>query len=225
MKLPQGLVAAKRSKSSSFFSPSRRTKVVWAVFIAATTAVTGLLAMRDSNAPSGFVLTSVDTVGGRPSGDSVFHIAKPLDRQRWTSIVINHLGEPSGDADSVTRKHLAMGYKGLGYHFLIGNGNGLGDGVVHVGYRWNDQLPGAHVIGPKGLYYNEHAIAICLIGNGDRRPFTDRQMAQLVSLVQRLQAELSIPAKNVLLHRDLASQVASPGKFFPAAQFQEQLLP
>jgi hypothetical protein len=215
---------ATRTKPSRHSSFSRRTKIVWAVFFVSITAVTALLAMRDAQVRSGFVLTSIDTVGVRTSHDSVFKTARPLDRQRWNSIVINHLGEPAGDAESVTRKHLSMGYKGLGYHFLIGNGNGLGDGIVHVGYRWNQQLPGAHVIGAKGAQYNERAVAICLIGNGDRRPFTDRQMAQLVSLVQRLQAELNIPAKSVYLHRELARETSSPGKFFPWAQFREQLL-
>lgn len=187
-------------------------------------AVSGLLAMHDSAAQSGFLLTSVDVIGKRPAGDAVFQIAKPLDRKRWTGIVIHHLGEPAGDADSVNRLHLSMGFKGLGYHFLIGNGNGLGDGVVHVGYRWNEQLPGAHVLGSQGAHHNQHSIAICLIGNGNRRAFTDKQMAQLAGLVRHLQAQLNIDAEDVHLHRDLTGQTSSPGKFFAWAQFQDQLL-
>src|SRR5207249_11104331 len=128
---------------------------------------TGLLALRDrlwiSGPDAGFLLTNLETVGEKPTaaGDPIFQLKSPLDRQRWTGIVIHHLGEPAGDADSVTRKHLSYGYKGLGYHFLIGNGNGLGDGVVHVGYRWNEQLPGAHVLGPAGTAHNQHSIGIC----------------------------------------------------------------
>ena len=53
---------------------------------------------------------------------------------------------------------------------------------------------------------------------------TDRQYAQLINLVQRLQAELHIPARNVYLHRDLSDQTTSPGKFFALARVQEQLL-
>jgi N-acetyl-anhydromuramyl-L-alanine amidase AmpD len=218
-------VPAKRAKSR-FTPPSRRTRVVWVVFLAAMTLSTGLLALRDAQGPSGFLLTSVDLVGNRPAADFIFDIEKPLDRKRWTGIVIHHLGDPAGDPESITRRHLSKGYQGLGYHFLIGNGNGLGDGVIHVGYRWNQQQPGAHVPGRSQLasHHNQHSIAICVIGNGDRRPFTDRQMAQLASLVQRLQAQLKIPARNVRLHRDLVPQTSNPGTFFPAAQFQEQLL-
>jgi hypothetical protein len=215
--------APKAGSITASFSP--RTKTVWAVFLAAMTIVTGLLMMRESNPSSGFLLTSVDMVGAAAAPqDSVFHIAKSLDRNRWTGIVIHHSGEPAGDAESVTRLHQKSKIKGLGYHFLIGNGNGLGDGVVHVGYRWNEQLPGAHVLGQAGEKHNQQSIGICLIGNGDRRGFTDRQLAQLIGLVQRLQRELDIPAGNVHLHRDLVSQTSSPGKFFPAARFREQLL-
>lgn len=191
----------------------------------ATAVVTGALALiKQTNTRPGFLLTSVEVLGQSPQADPVFQTRQPLARQRWNSIVIHHSGTPAGDAESITREHMAAGLKGLGYHFLIGNGNGLGDGVIHVGYRWIDQLPGAHVTGPNQDLYNERAIAICLVGNGDRRSFTDAQLTQLVSLVQRLQAQLHIPARNVYLHRDLSRATTSPGKFFPSAWLQEQLL-
>jgi hypothetical protein len=228
----ESIVADKRtnnSRSSRRNPLTRRTQVVWGIFLGSMTLVCGLLALHDSKgrATAGFLLTSVDVVGDRSpaNNDPVFHLKVPLDQKRWTGIVIHHLGEPAGDADSVNRKHLSYGYKGLGYHFLIGNGNGLGDGLVHVGYRWDQQLPGAHVLGDAGTFHNQHSIAICLIGNGDRREFTDSQMTELVSLVQRLQRELHISAKHVYLHRDLAKSTSSPGKFFPSAEFRKQLLP
>jgi hypothetical protein len=217
------LVAAQRSSTSR--NGSRRTKVVWLTFFSAVATVMGVLALiKQTNPRPGFLLTSVEVLGQTPQNDAVFQTRRPLDRQRWNSIVIHHSGEPAGDAQTITRQHLAAGLKGLGHHFLIGNGNGLGDGVVHVGYRWIDQLPGAHVSGPQQDEYNERSIAICLVGNGDRRRFTDRQVAQLVGLVQRLQAELNIPARNVYLHRDLSRATTSPGRFFPTAALQEQLL-
>jgi hypothetical protein len=157
-------------------------------------------------------------------GDPIFRIDAPLDRERWTSIVIHHLGEPAGDAEYVHRLHLSFGYQGLGYHFLVGNGRGLGDGIIHVGYRWNEQLPGAHVVGPQGDHYNLHAIGICLIGNGDRRAFTEPQIRSLQSLVQRLQQELGIPRERVYLHSDLAPETTGPGRFFAVARLEEALL-
>ncbi len=135
--------------------PTRRTKIVWSTFVAAMTLVVGLLALGDGDRPGGFLATNLSSIplqsspGDGGGFDPVFQIEAPLDRDRWTGIVIHHLGAPAGDAESIHRQHVGFGYQGLGYHFLIGNGNGLGDGVVHVGYRWNQQLPGAHTVGPQ----------------------------------------------------------------------------
>ena len=190
------------------------------------TIVTGLLTLQESNQPAHQFLAAanIGMLGDRPTDDPVFQTAAELDRQRWTGIVIHHSGEPAGDSDTLGRIHQNRGYKGLGFHFLIGNGSGLGDGVIHVGYRWNQQLPGAHVAGVAGELHNQRSIGICLIGNGDRRSFTNTQMSQLINLIQRLQKELGIPADQVYLHRELASGVSSPGRFFSGAQLQEQLL-
>ena len=207
-------------------TPSRRTGYVWLTFLGAMTLVTGLLALTDGGLRGGaLIAASVAGPGGAQNRDPIFQIAQPLDRQRWQSIVIHHLGLPAGDAESVNRMHLAYGYRGMGYHFLIGNGNGLGDGIIQVGYRWNEQKPGAHVarVAENSQYHNEHAIGICLIGNGNRRPFTDQQMRSLVQLVRRLQGELGIPGTVVRLHSDLAPEVSSPGRFFAASWLHDQL--
>jgi hypothetical protein len=219
---------------------SRRTPIVWASFVAATAIVGGLLAVSDplnvsgggprSSVAAPLLATNIGVLGESPSStavDPLFRLAAPLNRERWQGIVIHHLGAPGGDAESIHRRHLSYGFQGLGYHFLIGNGNGLGDGVIHIGYRWQDQLPGAHALGAAGDWHNHHSISICLIGNGDRRPFTERQMVQLAKLVSRLQDELGIPAGQVHLHRDISTDleqpVTSPGRYFGAAQFRQQL--
>lgn len=206
-------------------SPSRTT-LVWASFLAAMTLGAGVLALSDGHvSSSGFIAASPGWVSQAPAAaDPITNTRVPLAREQWTGILIHHSDEPAGDAESLHRKHLAMGLSGLGYHFVIGNGNGMGDGVIHVGYRWTEQLAGAHAA--RGAdEYNLHSIGICLVGNGDKRPFTERQMRQLVSLVQRLQREFHIPASAVKLHREVAPGVTSPGRFFSAGEFREQLLP
>lgn len=192
------------------------------------TIVLGLLALGDQETQRGFLATNIEVMGnGQTATDPVFNTSESLDHERWTSIVIHDLGSPSGDPDSIHRQHLSYGYQGLGYHFVIGNGNGLGDGVIHAGYRWNEQLPGVHTAGGDAEYHNQHSIGICLVGNGERRPFTDRQMASLVNLIQRLQRELDIPASRVYLHRDVAAgadpPVTSPGRYFARSQLIDQL--
>lgn len=227
---------------------SRRTRIVWAAFAASMTLATGLLVLGDEGAPRALLAAGQgrldDTVGrsdGRGALASLLGIGRtsrqgtmdgsdasirprevPLDSSRWKAIVVHHSGSPAGDVESIERQHLSFGYASLGYHFVIGNGHGLGDGAVFVGPRWNRQQAGAHVAGRRSEWMNQHAIAICLVGNGDRRPFTERQLRELVGLVRRLQETLEIPGSAVHLHSDLA-QVTSPGRLFPAAAFESQL--
>ena len=203
----------------------RRTQLVLGTFCLAMTGAFALLALDAPTPVRGFPLTSITPLSDRPSGnDPIFETDRPLERQRWDGIVIHHLGDPFGTPESIHRQHLSWGYQGLGYHFLIGNGNGLADGEVHVGYRWNDQLPGAHVVGDAGRAHNERSIGICLVGNGDTRQFSDLQMRHLGRLVQRLQRELQIPREQVVLHREVSQGVNSPGSFFPVGAFESQLL-
>lgn len=209
-------------------SLSRRTQYVWGTFLVAMTLVTWLLAnaQGDHQARPGFLATNVGELGVAPAADPIFQLSAPIDTQRWQGIVIHHTGSPAGDPDSLHKLHQSYGYRnGLGYHFVIGNGNGMGDGLVHVGHRWDEQNPGAHTAGDNAAFFNEHCIGICLVGNGDRRPFTELQIARLMSLIQRLQQRFNIPAEAVFLHRDVAgtSKVTGPGKFFPKAQLEQSL--
>lgn len=194
-------------------------------FLAAMTAVTGVLALGDHDAPAGFLVVTPSVLVDTPSAHPVLRTETPLDYERWRGIVIHHSGTPSGDPDSIRKRHLEYGFQSMGYHFLIGNGNGLGDGVIHVGERWVKQQPGVHTAGPHQTHHNLRSIGICLVGNGDRRAFSDRQMTELVRLVQGLQRELKIPSDQVFLHRELAPEDAtSPGRFFAESLLDQQLL-
>jgi hypothetical protein len=214
-----------KRKTSKPAAANRRTKTVWGAFVGAMAVMTGVLTLADGGPRAGFAATAIEPIHGQAGGDPVTPPTAPLDRARWSGIVIHHSALPAGDPDSMHRLHQGYGYQGLGYHFLIGNGHGMDDGAVHVGYRWAQQLPGAHSLGPDSEQHNQHSIGICLIGNGDRREFTPAQVAKLIDLVQGLQRELNIPASAVRLHRDLAPGQTSPGRFFPAAALQEQLVP
>lgn len=146
-------------------------------------------------------------VDERPAIDPVFQCIENSPSQ-WNAIEIQQLGQPSGTPERVHREHKQRGLDGLGYHILIGNGNGLGDGAMYFGYRWIKQSPAA-------MEVDHQTISICLVGNGDRRPFTKLQLRHLTRLVQRLQVELNIPESHVSL--------GSPGQFFAEAQFRSQL--
>ena len=207
--------------------PSKRTQIVWVSFLGAITLVTGVLALGDlGGGTGGFLAVVPERLFATPHAQHpILRINQPMDYERWQGIVIHHTSEPSGDAESIRRKHLNYGYKSMGYHFLIGNGKRMGDGVIHVGERWVNQQPGAHAVGPDGDYHNQHSIGIALIGNGNRRQFTDKQITELARLVRQLQFELNIPPASVRLHRDIAGELTnSPGEFFAVGRFEQQLL-
>ena len=89
------------------------------------------------------------------------------DKDRWEGIIVHHSGTVSGNAALIDKWHKQQGWDGLGYHFVIDNGQGGADGRLEVGFRWRDQLTGAHCREATGddNYWNEHTIGICLVGN------------------------------------------------------------
>jgi hypothetical protein len=202
--------------------PSKRTQIVWLSFFLVIPCALLILRVGTSNIQSGLLLTTLAPFEERPEVDPVF--ATLDDDSDWTSVVIHHLEQPAGNLESVDRDHRNAGLRGLGFHFLIGNGNGLGDGDIQIGYRWLNQTPAAKPASISSGNWNSGVVSICLIGNGNRRPFTEQQMQQLSHLVQRLQQELSISANHVFLGRELGTKNNSPGEFFAEAQFQSQLL-
>ena len=158
-----------------------------------------------------------------PAGlEAVLETRAPLAEEQWDAIVIHHSGSPADSPVSLDEQHKQIGLRGLGYHFVVGNGVRMGDGEVHVAYRWLDQLPGAHVAGAAGTEMNRRAIGICLVGDGDRRAFSDTQIRRVMQLVTLLRERAGISAERVYLHRDLAT-TTSPGRYFPEAQFDELL--
>ena len=201
---------------------SKRTQVVWASFFFIIPTVLFVLLLGNNAIRGGVLLINLAPVEERPEEDPVFTVIDTLSN--WSTIVVHHLGQPAGSAELIDRNHRKTGLDGLGYHFLIGNGNGLGDGAVHIGYRWLQQSAAAKPAGLDASQWSERVISICLIGNGNRRPFTERQLLHLSYLVQRLQEELSVPSNNVYLASDIGIDHKSPGKYFAEAQFRGQLL-
>lgn len=217
---PSVLPNANRSPHESM---SARTKAVWVTLAVAMAGVTGMLALLDSGGSfvsGGINLPALAAAAGSNSLESIFETR--AEESPWQAIVIHHTGTPFATAASLDESHRRQGLSGLGHHFVIGNGNGLSDGEIHAGYRWLDQLPGAHAAGEHSEWYNRNAIGIVLVGNGDRRPFTDHQMARLVDLVAALSERYGIPPESVVLHSEIAP-TSSPGRYFPAAAFRESL--
>lgn len=200
-----------------------RIHAVWLVLVGSMTAVGGLLLALDGDpTPSLDGVSLVASASETPSIEAIFNTREPIVSGRWDGIVIYDSGALQGSAATIAAEHKSMGLHGLGYHFVIGVGAGQDDGELHVGYRWLMQAPGAHTTGPDQDRFNRRYIGICLVGDGDRRPFSDRQIARLVELVRALQERLALPPDSVLLGRDV-SATTSPGRFFPEARIRQAL--
>lgn len=150
---------------------------------------------------------------------------RPVAPRPWKYIVLHHTATARGDVDSIDRAHRrrtdsdGKPWLGIGYHFVIGNGNGMGDGEVQPTFRWRQQLHGAHA----GVEeYNELGIGIVLVGNFDEGPPTAAQLAATKKLVAALKAAYKIGADRVLGHGEI-NQTACPGKFFPLAEVSRSL--
>lgn len=137
--------------------------------------------------------------------------------KEWRYIVLHHTASGSGSVDSIHAEHQQRkdsdgnNWRGIGYHFVIGNGDGMGDGAIEPTFRWHDQSSGAHA--GVGLY-NEFGVGICLIGNFDETPPTPRQIASAKRLVAALKGTCHIETVGVVRHGDVKA-TACPGKLFP----------
>lgn len=150
---------------------------------------------------------------------AIASVAPHTAPRRWRYIVLHHTATAGGTVASIESAHLRRGMnRGLAYHFLIGNGRGLGDGAVEPGVRWRRQLPGAHVASAlcepeRGVPYDEVAIGIALVGDLEQRPPTAAQQRALRELVASLQRRFHIDAAHVMGHGEvLGAHTACPGR-------------
>lgn len=159
-------------------------------------------------APPPVVQSAPAPMGPMPGGDPAWNVA--LTRE-WRHIVVHHSASPTGSASSFDKAHRDRGWDGLGYHFVIGNGTGSGDGQVEVGFRWTRQQAGAHA----GNYeYNQHGIGVCLVGDFEHHgPPSPRQMASLRQLLSFLQAKANIPTNQIIGHGNVPGRSTEcPGR-------------
>ena len=130
--------------------------------------------------------------------------------------MIHHSATANGSAAEFDRMHKAKGWDELGYHFVIGNGTGSGNGQVEVGNRWRAQKWGAHAKTADNRF-NDYGIGICLVGNFDINRPTAAQLQQLSKLVAFLEKTYRISDANVVGHGQTKA-TECPGKFMSIAQ-------
>jgi LysM repeat protein len=147
----------------------------------------------------------------------------PVEKKKWKFIVIHHSATESGTAKGMDSYHRQVRHmeNGLAYHFLIGNGRGMGDGELTVGNRWNEQIDGGHLASET---LNEQSIGICLVGNFDQDRPTKKQMAALARLVEYLLDRCHLTPEAVRTHQEINTVFTRcPGQRFPAKAFFKEL--
>ena len=135
----------------------------------------------------------------------------------WRYIVLHHSAAASGNYDQIDAEHRKiLGIDGCGYHFVIGNGNGSGDGQIEVAQRWTNQKQGVHCRNARTHDVDEYGIGICLVGDLDKEPPTPRQIAAAKALVAHLSSRYNIAQARVQTHAHLAAtKTVCPGRHFP----------
>jgi LysM repeat protein len=142
---------------------------------------------------------------------------------RWKYIVIHHSGVDVGTVKAMDRYHREERHMehGLAYHFVIGNGHGMGDGEIAACSRWTRQLNGGHLISER---QNTFSLGICLVGNFDKHKPTPKQMQRLTALVKALMNRCRLSPNEVKTHQQInVVHTRCPGRHFPTKAFLASL--
>ena len=146
---------------------------------------------------------------------------------RWNYIVIHHSAGNFGTIDFLQEVHRDRQrgdpIDAIPYHFVIGNGNGLGMGEIASDWRRDLNIWGTHV-SANNMAKNFLGLGICLIGNFEENELPDRQFDALVTLTRSLMGRYRISPQNVDFHGKIGGETTKcPGKLFPYERFRSAL--
>lgn len=147
--------------------------------------------------------------------------------QRWKYIVIHHSAGSYGNIEFLQQVHRDRQPRdpidAIPYHYIIGNGKGLGLGAIESDWRQQYGIWGQHV-SIANIDHNLRGIGICLIGNFEKHQVPAKQYQSLVRLTKRLMEEHSIGPDNVNGHGFIRGEATKcPGKLFPMQRFQQDI--
>lgn len=137
-------------------------------------------------------------------------------RQRTSTslIVLHHSASADVPAAEIHRWHLARGWVGIGYHFVIRN-----NGDIERGRPL--EAVGAHA----GLGVNGNSIGICLTGDFNKAGPSVAQLTSLIELITWLNTYYasSAPAGlNIKLHREVVA-TECPGIWLTGEKIKQLL--
>ncbi|WP_337174141.1 peptidoglycan recognition family protein [Paludisphaera sp.] len=155
------------------------------------------------------------------AGDGADDLFFPDKADRpWKYVVVHHSATESGSYSEIDAEHRQIlgSADGCGYHFVIGNGTGSGDGQIEVSQRWVRQKHGVHCRNARRADIDEYGIGVCLIGDFEKAPPTPKQQAALKALLAYLGEKYQIDQSRLETHKHVAATpTVCPGRHFPEA--------
>ena len=143
---------------------------------------------------------------------------------RWRYIVIHHSAGQYATIEFLQQVHrdrqAGDPIDAIPYHYVIGNGNGLGMGEIASDWRMKYDIWGAHV-SARNATRNFLGLGICLVGNFEEVAVPKQQYEALVVLTRNLMDRYSISTDRVYGHGLIPGEnTKCPGKHFPFAEFK-----
>lgn len=161
-------------------------------------AVDGIFGKKTYNAVISFQRSRGLVMDGIVGPKTKALLWTPAFSGKWTKIVNHHTGAEEKNAAQVRQYHLSLGWRDVGYNYLIER-----DGRLVIGRSL--EIKGAHCV-----ELNHCAIGVCMIGNMNNHPPTPEQYATWLDLLPTLSKRFGISTKDILGHRE-ASPTACPG--------------
>ncbi|MEO1245066.1 MAG: N-acetylmuramoyl-L-alanine amidase [Pseudomonadota bacterium] len=168
-----------------------------------------------------FLATSAALIGASALGGALYW------PYRWRYIVVHHSAGNFGTIEFLQQVHRDRQggdpVDAIPYHYVIGNGNGLGMGEVASDWRRELDIWGTHVSG-NNPSKNFLGLGICLIGNFEERDVPRPQFDALVALTRSLLQRYGIPRENVFGHGLIEGErTKCPGRRFPMDELRSAL--
>ncbi len=147
---------------------------------------------------------------------------------RWRYIVIHHSAGNYGTIEFLQQVHRDRQsgdpVDAIPYHYVIGNGNGLGMGEIASDWRRDFNIWGTH-LSENNMARNFLGIGICLVGNFEETDVPAKQLEALVTLTRSLMKTYAIPPGNVDFHGRIEGESTKcPGQRFPYDEFKEAIV-
>lgn len=147
---------------------------------------------------------------------------------RWNHIVIHHSAGNYGTIEFLQEVHRDRQggdpIDAIPYHYVIGNGNGLGMGEIASDWRQEFNIWGTHV-SANNMLRNFLGVGICLVGNFEENDVPAQQFKALVSLTKFLMRTYGIMPENVEFHGKIDGESTKcPGSRFPFERFKKAIV-